>query len=141
MASAPPLDHDEFRRWREEAERALAGARLQADADLFNWACFAAEQAAQLAVKALLHGAGRGPWGHDLVRLVEAAGAAGLRVSADAADAARRLSRHYIPARYPDAHPSGSPAAHYGRADADEAVRDAELLLVFVDASWEGLGG
>ncbi|MGH2450859.1 MAG: hypothetical protein ACRDGE_06260 [Candidatus Limnocylindria bacterium] len=41
------------------------------------------------------------------MRLVEAVAAAGIDVSADAADAARRLSRHYIPARYPDAHPSG----------------------------------
>lgn len=141
MASDAPLDRDEFRRWRDESDRALAGARLQADAALFNWACFAAEQAAQLAVKALLHGAGRGPWGYDLVRLVEAAADAGLDVPADTADAARRLSRHYIPARYPDAHPSGSPAAHYGRSDADEAVRDAELLLAFVDVAWKTLGG
>jgi HEPN domain-containing protein len=141
MAPDAPLDRDEFRRWRAESDRALAAARLQAEAGIFNWACFAAEQAAQLAVKALLHGAGRGPWGHDLVRLVEAVAAAGIDVSADAADAARRLSRHYIPARYPDAHPSGSPASHYGRADADEAVLDAELLLAFADAAWEALGG
>jgi HEPN domain-containing protein len=141
MAPDAPLDRDEFRRWRDESDRALAAARLQADAGLSNWACFAAEQSAQLAVKALLHGAGRGPWGHDLVRLVEAAAAAGIDVPADAADAARRLSRHYIPARYPDAHPAGSPAAHYGRSDADEAVRDAERVLALVDGAWESLGG
>ncbi|MGH9228819.1 MAG: HEPN domain-containing protein [Acidimicrobiales bacterium] len=34
-----------------------------------NWRCFLAEQAAQMAMKALLHGLGRGPWGHDLVDL------------------------------------------------------------------------
>ncbi|MGH2449935.1 MAG: HEPN domain-containing protein, partial [Candidatus Limnocylindria bacterium] len=106
MAPDAPLDRDEFRRWRDESDRALAAARLQAEAGIFNLACFAAEQAAKQGVKALLHGAGRGPWRHDLVRLVEAVAAAGIDVSADAADAARRLSRHYIPARYPDAHPS-----------------------------------
>jgi HEPN domain-containing protein len=42
-----------------EADRVVSGARLQADAGLHNWACFAAEQAAQLAVKGLLHGLGR----------------------------------------------------------------------------------
>src|SRR6266536_4746677 len=99
----PPVDRDEFARWRSEADAALRGARLQADALLHNWACFAAEQAAQLAVKGLLHGLGRGPWGHDLVRLGELIGAAGIDFSPGVLDAMRRLGRHYIPARYPDA--------------------------------------
>src|SRR6266536_6433348 len=102
----PPVDRDEFARWRSEADAALRGARLQADALLHNWACFAAEQAAQLAVKGLLHGLGRGPWGHDLVRLGERAREA-MEVPERVAAALRRLSRHYIPARYPDAHPAG----------------------------------
>ncbi|HEX9122434.1 MAG TPA: HEPN domain-containing protein [Actinomycetota bacterium] len=57
------MDTEEFERWRGEADRALEGGRLQAAAGLHNWACFAAEQAAQLAMKALLHGLGRGPSG------------------------------------------------------------------------------
>jgi HEPN domain-containing protein len=141
MGGEPPLDVEELRRWRDEADRALAGARLQADAGLANWACFAAEQAAQLAVKGLLHGLGRAPWGHDLVRLVEALTAAGLGVPDEAADAARRLSRHYIPARYPDAHPSGPPGTHYGARDAEEALADARTILALVDRLWDELGG
>ena len=135
------MDGPEFRRWREEADRAREGARVQAGASLHNWACFAAEQAAQLAVKALLHGLGRGPWGHDLVRLVELAIEAGIEVPSDVQEAARRLSRHYIPARYPDAHPSGSPGAHYGSSDADEALEDADRVIRFVDEAWEAVGG
>lgn len=141
MSTAPPLDEDEFRRWRDEADRALAGARLQADAGLHNWACFAAEQAAQLAMKGLLHGLGRGPWGHDLVRLLDLAREAGLEMRTETADALRRLGRHYIPARYPDAHPGGPPGTHYGEADARDAVRDAELVLRFVDRAWESFRG
>ncbi len=129
-------DEEEFDRWRAEADRALAGARVQAAAGLHNWACFAAEQAAQLAVKALLHGLGRGPWGHDLVRLGESVASAGLEVPLAALDAMRRLGRHYIPARYPDAHASGPASAHYGERDAREAIADAELVLGFVDRSW-----
>lgn len=137
--SAAPKDEPEFRRWRAEADRALTGARVQADAGLHNWACFAAEQAAQLATKALLHGLGRGPWGHDLVRLGELAGDAGLGLAPDTLDAMRRLGRHYIPARYPDAHPSGPAAAHYGKTDSDEAIRDAETVLDAVDGAWGSL--
>ena len=136
-----PLDEEEFGRWRSEADRALQSARLQADAGLYNWACFAAEQGAQLAMKALLHGLGRGPWGHDLVQLGEAAGEAGLDIPPEAGDAFRRLGRHYIPARYPDAHPSGPAGSHYGEADAKEALRDAEAILRFVDDRWISLRG
>lgn len=141
MGTDLPLDEDEYRRWRGEADRALESARLQSDAGLHNWACFAAEQAAQLAMKAILHGLGRGPWGHDLVRLGVFAGEADLELPAEVADVLRRLSRHYIPARYPDAHPGGSPADHYGRSDSDEALRDARAVLAFVDGAWAALHG
>ncbi|MGH2791802.1 MAG: hypothetical protein ACRDJ0_12585 [Actinomycetota bacterium] len=48
-------------------------------------------------------------------------------------------SRHYIPARYPDAHPSGSPSLHYAAEDSDEARADMDTVLQFVDASWSEL--
>ena len=63
------LDGTEFDRWRAEATEALETARLARNGGRRNWACFLAEQAAQLAVKATLHGVGAGPWGHDLLEL------------------------------------------------------------------------
>jgi HEPN domain-containing protein len=134
-----PLDRDEFARWREEADRALRHARLAADDGLHNWACFSAEQAAQLAVKALLHGIGRGPWGHDLVSLGDELAGAGLAVPDGIRDALRRLGRHYMPARYPDAHPAGSPASHYGTADWVQACDDARAIFDLVDRAWREL--
>jgi HEPN domain-containing protein len=141
MNDPPPLDQEEYQRWRDEADRVLAGARLQAEAGLHNWACFAAEQAAQLAIKGLLHGLGRGPWGHDLVALGEMAREAGVGVGSEVADALKRLGRHYIAARYPDAHASGPPGRHYGQADVSEALEDSETLLRFVDQTWRELRG
>ncbi len=135
------LDREEFDRWRREAGRALEGARVQAVAGLHNWACFAAEQAAQLALKALLHGLGCGPWGHDLVRLGEMVQAAGLEMPDEVMATLRRLGRHYIPSRYPDAHAAGSPGIHYGPEDAQEAIADAERVLAYVDQTWRSLGG
>ena len=136
---APLFDEEEYRRWRDEADGALAAARTAAGAGLHNWACFLAEQAAQLGAKALLHGLGQAPWGHDLPRLLDDAARAGLLVREEIRDAGRRLSRHYIPARYPDAHPAGTSASHYGRADADEALADTRRVLTFVDREWERL--
>jgi HEPN domain-containing protein len=140
MGEPPPLDADEYARWREEASQALRGAGLQHDAGLHNWACFLAEQSAQLALKGLLHGLGRGPWGHDLVRLGELAGEL-VEVPDEVSTAFRRLSRHFIPARYPDAHPSGPPGPHYGVADSQEALDDTAAVLEFIDATWKGMGG
>jgi HEPN domain-containing protein len=134
------VDRSEFDRWRAEADTARRAAESQTEARLYNWACFLAEQSAQLAVKGLLHGAGTAPWGHDLValgrsvtRLIdEAAGE-------DVAAAFQRLSRHYIPARYPDAHPGGSPSEHYGAQDARQALADLGLVLRYVDDLWARL--
>ena len=131
------VDEEEFRRWREEADRALEGAHAQAERQLYNWACFLCEQSAQLAVKALLHGLGKGPWGHDLDELVRLLGEAGLDISPEIEAAATRLGRHYIPARYPDAHAAGSPGRHYRQSDWDQARADTSSLLKVVDGLWE----
>jgi len=136
----PPLDEPEFSRWREEADRALGGAAREAEARNHNWSCFLAEQAAQLAVKALLHGLGRAPWGHDLEQLTRAVGEAGVELSDEVTAAARLLGRHYIPARYPDAHPAASPGSRYVADDSAGTLRAGEVLLAFVDRSWESLG-
>ncbi len=141
MSTDRPLDGEEFRRWREEADRALAGARREGEAGAHNWSCFLAEQAAQLAVKGLLHGLGLAPWGHDLPRLGETASGAGIEVPRETHQALARLGRHYIPPRYPDAHASGPPGEHYTEADSAQAVADAGTILAFVDGTWEGLRG
>ena len=138
--SEAPLDRLEFDRWRAEADRALHGARVQSEAGLDNWACFAAEQAAQLALKGLLHGLGLAPWGHDLVKLVEMCRQADLAMPSDLRDRMITLARHYIPARYPDAHASGTAGGHYGPRDSEQAIADAQAALAFVDATWDGFG-
>jgi HEPN domain-containing protein len=81
------------------------------------------------------------PWGHDLVELGRSAAEAGLPLPPDVVSALNRLGRHYIPARYPDAHPSGQPGQHYGEADAVDAFHDAASILRWVDGQWEALRG
>lgn len=134
------VDHAEYQRWREEAGAARRGAGLQSEAGLHNWACFLAEQAAQLGVKGLLHGVGRGAYGHDLVVLGgHLAEALGEELPEGLRSALQRLSRHYIPARYPDAHPSGGPGAHYGPDDVVQALDDVGAILEYVDGRWKAL--
>lgn len=133
------LDVTEFERWRRAGADAAA-AQVQARAGFHQWACFLAEQSAQLVVKGFLHGVGAGSWGHDLVEFGGAwAEAVGETLDADLVASLQRLSRHYIPARYPDAHPGGSPGAHYGEADSAQAVADAERVASAVERAWARL--
>jgi len=59
---AAPLDAQEFNRWLEQAGSAQATADLARAGGRHDWACFLDEQAAQLAVKGLLHGIGEQAW-------------------------------------------------------------------------------
>lgn len=134
------IDLEELGRWRAQAGSALATARTLAGGEL-AWACFLAEQAAQLAVKGLLHAVGLDAWGHDLLaleaRLHEPLGDAWHDLSAPAA----RLARLYIPTRHPDTHPGGVPARRYCTADAEAAIGDAEVILAGVDRAVAALQG
>jgi HEPN domain-containing protein len=129
------IDRSEFGRWRDQAERTLETAHLAADGASYGWACFLCEQGAQLAVKGLLHSVGEDAWGHDLPELVDRASRS-LQTGWAIADAADELSRHYIPARYPDAHPSGTPDDHYNATSSRLAFAYAGEILAAVDEAW-----
>lgn len=131
------VDDPEFRRWRDAADDALATAELAASGGKHQWACFLCEQAAQLALKGLLHGLSAGAWGHDVTALGAAVEVETGENLTDAERAATgRLARHYIPARYPDASPGGTPDDHYHAADSADAARDARTVLFLVDRCW-----
>ncbi|MDP8932035.1 MAG: HEPN domain-containing protein [Actinomycetota bacterium] len=134
------LDEPEFARWHAAAVEAIDIARAQIGLDAYHWSCFLAEQGAQFAVKGLLHGLGVGAWGHDLAELARRLETALTeQITADVTDAMLRLSRHYNATRYPDAHPAGTPSAHYSASDAQQAVEDARRVLDFVGARWSSL--
>lgn len=134
------LDEAEFARWRRAADRAMAAVDAQAVAGLHEWACFQAEQAAQLAIKALLHGVGAEAWGHDLAGLAaRAAAVLGDEWGRANARAAEVLSRFYLPTRYPDAVPDGIPGDRYDEQDTAAALAAARQLIAAVDDAWRGL--
>lgn len=123
---------EEFARWLRHARHALESAKRDQTAGDHPWACFKAEQAGQLALKALLRGLGYPAFGHATGRLVEALRRAGLVVPPEIEEAARALERHYIPPRYPDVFPEGTPADFYTPEDSERALQHAERILAFV---------
>lgn len=116
--------------WLEEARADLDHARKSVELGHYNWACFAAHQAAEKALKALiLHVAGEYPRGHDLVRLYgRVKDYVDLGVSV--ADLAR-LSAYYTQARYPNAGIE-RPSLEITKEQAVEAVEVAGRVVVEV---------
>ncbi|MGI8576093.1 MAG: HEPN domain-containing protein [Egibacteraceae bacterium] len=134
------LDEAEYQRWRESAADAAEQAAAQRHGASYHWACFLAEQAAQFALKALLHGIGRPAWGHDLPELGQRFTAAlDEELAPPVHEALLRLSRYYIASRYPDAHPSGTAKGHYSGSDADQAIADTALVFALLDGRWREL--
>jgi HEPN domain-containing protein len=121
---------DRSRDWMAQAERDLRHARNARDDGDHEWACFAAQQAADKAVKALAVRLGGEPWGHSVTALLQALPDT-VRPEAVLVDQAKALDKHYIQPRYPSGFDTGAPGDYYAQAEADAAIADAEAILVF----------
>jgi len=116
--------------WLRQAQLDLAAARDVAAKGHYEWACFAAQQAAEKGVKALHESMGTEAWGHSVVELLRGV----ERVPGGILDAAKALDKHYIPSRYPNSHPSGAPGDLYTLPEAERALSDAEKVIHYVQS-------
>lgn len=117
------------RDWLSQAERDLRHAERSRAAEEHEWACFAAHQAAEKAVKALHLSSGQEAWGHVVARLLEELP---MNVPKDLVERAKVLDTFYIPSRYPNSHAEGAPFEHYGSLQSEEAIAHAGQILGFV---------
>jgi HEPN domain-containing protein len=116
------------RDWFAQAKRDLAQAKASQAEGRHEWACFAAQQAAEMAVKALHLSRGQEAWGHVVARLLE-------ELPLDAAHLVEKgkvLDNFYVATRYANGHPEGAPFEHYGALQSDEAIRYASEIVEFV---------
>lgn len=131
---------EEAKRWLAQAERDLKAARDSAAAENYEWAAFQAQQAAEKAAKALLHGHGAGAWGHSVVELLEALREKHGGEVESLLPGARELDRHYMPARYPNVYESGYPGLYYDEQAASRAIEHAEAIVSWVREKLRELG-
>lgn len=115
--------------WLAQAEKDLEQADASRRDGRHEWACFAAHQAAEKAVKALHLAKGQEAWGHVIARLLTELP---LAAPAELIEGGRVLDNFYVPARYPNGHPEGAPFEHYGPLQSNEALRHAGAILTFV---------
>lgn len=118
------------RDWLRQALRDYDHALRSLQGGHYEWACFAAQQAAEKAVKALLQYRGVDAWGHSVTFLLQAL-PPDTPVPESIRQAAMELDRHYIPPRYPDAHPQGAPLDYYSAKSARAACDLAKEVLDF----------
>ncbi len=125
----PNRDADWFAQAGHDLEQAAASRRD----GRHDWACFAAQQAAEKAVKALHLNRGQEAWGHVIARLLsELPGT--VRPQQELVDKARVLDGYYIGPRYANGHPEGPPFEHYGDLQSREAIDYAGEIVEFVRA-------
>jgi len=116
----------------DQAEGDLQHARSDLDAGYYEWACFSAQQAAEKAAKAIFQAmrAGAGGGGNAVADLLME-----LRRQREVPQAlvegGLELDKAYILARYPNAHPAGSPRTWYTRAEATRLIGYAEEIVKF----------
>jgi HEPN domain-containing protein len=121
------------RDWLKQAVRDLEQAVDSKDAGRHEWACFAAQQAAEKAVKSLHLHHGQEAWGHVIARLIQELPET-VSVPGEMLDKARVLDNFYIPARYPNSHPAGAPFEHYGPLQSNMAIDYAREIIDFARA-------
>ncbi len=120
------------RDWFAQAAKDLEHARLSQSSGSHEWACFAAQQGAEKAVKALHLWHGQEAWGHMVAGLLRELP---VTVPDDLVDRAQVLDNFYVPSRYPNSHPDGAPFEHYGPLQSREAIGHADQIIAFVRAA------
>jgi HEPN domain-containing protein len=116
------------RDWLRQAHADLRHARNARDDEDYSWSAFAAQQAADKAIKAVFQRRHLDAWGHVLSILLESL-PADARPTGDLIDAAKELDKHYIPTRYPNGFERGAPVDFYTRREAEQAIGNAEAIV------------
>ena len=120
---------DRSKDWLAQAERDLGQAKSSQAEDRHEWACFAAQQCAEKAVKALHLFMGQEAWGHVVAKLLRELP---IDVPEAVIDKAKVLDNFYVPTRYANGHPEGPSFIHYGKLQSEDAIHYAREILEFV---------
>ncbi len=118
------------RDWFAQAERDLIHAGHARRDGSHEWACFACQQSAEKAVKALHLWLGQEAWGHTIAQLLR-------QLPVDAGhlvEKGRVLDNYYMATRYANGHPDGAPFEHYGPLQSETAIAHASEIVAFVRA-------
>ncbi|MDI6841082.1 MAG: HEPN domain-containing protein [bacterium] len=118
--------------WMRQAKKDLKHAKHSFEAGDYEWACFASQQAAEKAVKAVYQKIGADAWGHS-VSILLAELPPKIRPDAELIEFAKELDKYYIPTRYPNFHPSGAPLDYYTKREVARGIDYAKKVISFCE--------
>lgn len=119
--------------WLRQADKDLQHARNSLkDAD-FEWACFAAQQAAEKALKALYQKLAGESFGHSILKMMKDLPKS-VRPGPDLLKKAADLDKFYIPTRYPNGFDWGAPMDYFEKEDAEKGIEDAAEVIAYAKA-------
>jgi len=122
----------EAKRWTDEASNDIVAAEWLASGKFYSKTCFLSQQAAEKALKGFLISKGvRDFTGHSTDFLLHKCSKFDASLKSLSRDC-KRLDRHYIPTRYPDGLPEGTPHENYTVEDATEAIEMAKKVVYAV---------
>jgi len=109
--------------WLRKARRFAEVAKRELEEGYYDIAAFSAQQAAEMALKAVLIGkTGYKPLTHSITELLEAISE--IAEVPEEVSGCSGIEEHHVQARYPDAR-----VREYTREEAEGAVRCAEVIL------------
>ncbi len=118
-----PLD------WLNQSKRDLEEAEDSMGHEKYEWACFAAQQSAEKAVKGLYNALNKEIWSHSISRMLSQLPE--FKVDKQIIERSKELDRVYTGSRYPDYYTEGSPYEYYSIEDARRCINYAKEIFEF----------
>ena len=124
--------------WLKQAKRDVAHAQRAAKDKDYEWSCFATQQGAEKALKAVYQRLGAVAWGHSVTNLLTNLPEI-YQVGEKLIERAKALDKHYIATRYPNGFERGAPMDYYTQPEAERSIQDAQAIIHFCENTLAGL--
>lgn len=118
--------------WMKQAKRDLENAKYELKGEFNEWACFISQQAAEKTVKAVFQKLGAEAFGHSVAGLLQRL-PADFKLGTDLLDMAKELDKAYVPTRYPNVHPEGSPYEIYTEGEARRLIGYGRKIIEYCE--------
>ncbi|MEK6964109.1 MAG: HEPN domain-containing protein [Nanoarchaeota archaeon] len=122
----------EYGRWIKQAKHDLDAAKWSSKGKFYDTTCFQAQQAAEKALKAYLLLQRKRIIVHSVYHLLRECIHFNKKF-ANLTPLGQKLDKYYIPTRYPDGLPTGTPQDYFTLEDAEETIQAAKKIILFVE--------
>jgi HEPN domain-containing protein len=116
--------------WLRQALKDLRHAKNAKEDEDYEWSCFASQQSAEKALKAVYYHLNQEAWGHSIKRLLENLPEE-IQNTNDLVPHAKVLDKYYIPTRYPNGFDEGIPGDYFTEEEAVKGIEYAEDIIQF----------